>query len=138
MGTCNALIAMLEEPEAVAEFFDAHTKFRLKVIDKVAEYYKPDIIINGDDVCSGSGLFFSKNMYDELIAPYEKLYASHAINKGLIVEHHICGNCMDIIEDIVNTGASIWQTAQPMNNLNAIEKKFGDRILTHGLSLIHI
>ena len=30
MGTCEALIAMLEEPEAVYEFLEAHTKFKMK------------------------------------------------------------------------------------------------------------
>ena len=132
MGTCDAMIAMLEEPEAVAEFFEAHTKFRMKMVEQVAQYYKPDIFVSGDDVCSGSGLFFSKDMYDELIKPYEKMFAECIINNGMICEHHICGDVSMIIDDIVNTGATIWQTAQPMNDLVAYEKKYGDRILAHG------
>ena len=132
MGTCDALIAMIEEPEAVAEFFEAHTKFKMKTIEKIAKYYKPDIYVNGDDVCSGDGLFFSKAMYNELIKPFEMMLGKTAVDCGMIVEHHCCGNCEAIIEDIIETGATIWQTAQPMNDLKAIEEKYGDRLLIHG------
>jgi len=48
------------------------------------------------------------------------------------VEHHICGNCEAVIEDIIDSGATIWQTAQTMNDLVTLEKKYGDRILIHG------
>ncbi len=132
MGTCDALIAMLDEPEAVADFFEAHTKFKMKTIEKIAQYYKPDIYVNGDDVCSGDGLFFSKAMYDELIKPFEKMLGKTAVDCGMIVEHHCCGNCEAIIEDIIDTGATIWQTAQPMNDLKMIEEKYGDKLLIHG------
>ncbi|MBS5522624.1 MAG: hypothetical protein KHX56_10170 [Clostridiales bacterium] len=132
MGTCEALIAMLEEPEAVYEFFEAHTKFKMKTIEKIAYYYKPDIYVNGDDVCSGDGLFFSKAMYDDLIKPFEMMLGKTAVNCGLILEHHVCGNAEAIIPDIVETGATVWQTAQIMNDLNKIKADYGDRLLIHG------
>ncbi len=132
MGTCEALIAMLEEPEAVYDFFEAYTKFKCKTIEKFAKYYKPDIYVNGDDVCSGDGLFFSKTMYNDLIKPFEMMLGKTAVNCGLIVEHHVCGKCEDIIPDIIETGATIWQTAQTMNNLNKIKAEYGDKLLIHG------
>lgn len=49
------------------------------------------------------------------------------IDHGMILEHHVCGDCTEIIGDIVETGATFWQTAQPMNDLVAIEKEYGDR-----------
>jgi len=132
MGTTEALIAMLEEPEAVAEFFEAHTRFKCETIKKIAKYYKPDIYVNGDDVCSATNTFFSKAMYDELIHPYEVMLGRTAVNCGLIVEHHLCGKAENLIPDIIETGATIWQTAQVMNDLNKIEKEYGDKLLLHG------
>lgn len=132
MGVCEAFIAMLEETEEVYELFDALTEFKIKSIEKVAQYYKPDIFINGDDVCSSDGLFFSPALHDELIKPFEKRIAQAAINHGMIVEHHVCGKCDDIIDHIVDTGARIWQTAQPMNDLNGIKAKYGNKLLIHG------
>lgn len=132
MGVCEAMIAMIEEPEAVCEFFQAHTDFKCKTIEKIAQYYKPDIYVNCDDVCSSDGLFISKTMYNELIKPFEIQLGQKAKSLGLIVEHHVCGKCEDIIEDIIETGASIWQTAQSMNDLVKIKEKYGDRLLIHG------
>lgn len=132
MGTCEALIAMLEEPDAVYEFFKAHTEFKLKTIEKYAQYYKPDIYVNGDDVATSEGLFFSRTMYDELIKPFEIKLGQKAVSLGIIVEHHVCGMAEGIIPDIIETGATIWQTAQSMNDLVEIKKTYGDKLLIHG------
>ena len=132
MGVCEAMIAIMDEPEAVAAFFQAHTDFKCRTIEKIARHYQPDIYVNGDDVCSSSGLFISKAMYRDLIKPYEMQLGAKAKSLGMIVEHHVCGKCEDILEDILETGASIWQTAQSMNDLVAIKQKFGERLLIHG------
>ncbi|HHV11147.1 MAG TPA: hypothetical protein GXX75_12795 [Clostridiales bacterium] len=132
MGICEAMIAMVEEPEEVAAFFQAHTDFKCKTIEKIAEYYQPDIYVNGDDVCSSDGLFISRTMYDDLIKPYEIQLGQKAKSLGLIVEHHVCGKCENIIPDIIETGATIWQTAQSINDLVKIKEQYGDRLLIHG------
>ena len=59
MGICEAMLAMIEEPEAVYAFFEAHTEFKCRTIEKIAKYYKPDIYVNGDDVASSTALFIS-------------------------------------------------------------------------------
>jgi uroporphyrinogen-III decarboxylase len=132
MGTCEAMIAMYEEPDEVNALFTAYTDFRLKIIDKYAEYYKPDIYVNGDDVATSTGLFFAPEVYRKLIWPHEKRLAQAAIAKGMIVEHHVCGKVDEIIPDIIATGASVWQTAQHMNDLGGISEKYGDQLCIHG------
>lgn len=132
MGIENAMIAMYEEPEAVKDFFEAHTDFRIKLIKKVAQYYKPDIIINGDDVASHEGLFMSPAMYRSLCKPFEIKYAKAVIENGMICEHHVCGKVDEIIPDIVESGAQIWQTAQCMNDILGIKEKYGDKLCIHG------
>ncbi len=132
MGVIETMIAMLEETEAVESFFDAYTEFKIKTIKKIAKYYKPDIYVNGDDVCSSTGLFFSPELHKRLIAPFEKRLAQAAIEEGIIVEHHVCGDCKDIIESVVDSGARIWQTAQPMNDLIGIKEKYKGKLILHG------
>lgn len=132
MGTCEAMIAMYEEPDAVNEFFTAYTDFKIKIIDKYAEYYKPDIYVNGDDVATSTGLFFSPEVYRKLVWPHERRIAQAALAKGMIVEHHVCGKVDDIIPDIIATGASIFQTAQKMNDLVGIQQKYHDQLCIHG------
>lgn len=132
MGIENALISMYTEPDAVAEFFDAHTEFKVKTVEKMAQYYKPDIYVNGDDVATSDGLLFEPDIYRKLIQPFEKRLAQTAISHGIMVEHHVCGKVDDIIPDIIDTGATIWQTAQIMNDLLDIKEKYGDKLCIHG------
>lgn len=132
MGVCEALMALLDDPDSVYDFFDAYTNFKIKTIEKYAQYYKPDIYVNADDVCSSTGLFFSPDLYKELIKPFEKRQAQAAIKRGIIVEHHICGLCESIIPDIIETGATIWQTAQSMNDLEKIKKEYKNQLVIHG------
>ena len=132
MGVCEALVAMLEEPEAVCEFFEAYTDFRIKVVEKVAKYYRPDVFVDGDDVCSSDGLFFSPAIYRELIKPFEMKLGKAITDNGMILEHHICGKCDAILPDLIERGTTIWQMAQVMNDLPADKAQYGDKLLFHG------
>lgn len=132
MGVCEAMVAMMDEPEAVYDFFDAYTDFKILSIKKAAQYYKPDIFVDGDDVCSSDGLFFSPELYKQLIKPFEMRVGKAIIECGMILEHHLCGKCEQLIPDIIERGATIWQTAQSMNDLVGIKKQYGDKLLIHG------
>ena len=132
MGTCEALMAMITDTDAVYDFFDAYTDFKIRTIEKYAKYYKPDIYVNADDVASSTGLFFSPALYKELIKPFEIRLGRAAIDNGMIVEHHVCGLVEQIIPDIIETGAAIWQTAQSTNDLVKIKQEYGDKLLIHG------
>lgn len=132
MGTCEAMMAMYDEPDEVNALFTAYTDFKIKVIDKYAEFYQPDIYVNGDDVATSTGLFFNPEIYRSLIWPHEKRLAQAALAEGMIVEHHVCGKVDEIIPDIIATGANIWQTAQHINDLVGIQEKYGDKICIHG------
>lgn len=133
MGTCNAMIAMIEEPEAVLDFFDYHTNLKIKMLDKIVEYYRPEIIINGDDVCSSGGLFFNRDMYDEFIHPFEMRYAKAIKSYGLTLQHHVCGKCEDIIPDIIETGADVIETMQPgMNDIKKMKELYGKQVIFDG------
>ena len=132
MGICETMIAMVEEPEAVYSFFNAYTDFKIHSIKKIAQYYKPDIYVDGDDVCYTTGLFFSKELYKQLIKPFEMRVGKAVLDCGMILEHHLCGKCEDLIPDIIDRGATIWQPAQSMNDLVGIQRQYGDRLLIHG------
>jgi Uroporphyrinogen-III decarboxylase len=132
LGVEDAMVAMYLEPEAVMELLNAYTEFKIRQIEKYAKYYKPDIYVNGDDVASSDGLFFSPDLYREMFKPFETRLAQAAIAHGMIVEHHVCGKVDEIIPDIIETGASIWQTAQKMNDLSEIKRKYGDKLCIHG------
>ncbi len=133
MGTCEALIAMIEEPEAVLDFFDYHTNLKIKMLEKIVDYYKPDIIINGDDVCSSDGLFFSKEMHNKFIKPFEQRLAKAIKEYDLVLQHHVCGKCEDIIPDIISYGTDVIEPMQPyMNDIVKMKQLYGDKVLFSG------
>ncbi len=133
MGTCEALIAMLEEPEAVLDFFDYHTDLKIKMLDKIMDHYRPDIIINGDDVCSSDGLFFSKELHRKFIVPFEKRFADAVKKYDVVLQHHVCGKCEDIIPDIIGYGTDVIETMQPgMNDIVKMKQLYGDKVIFNG------
>lgn len=133
MGTCEALIAMLEEPDAVLDFFDYHTDLKIKMLEKIVDHYRPDIIINGDDVCSSDGLFFSKELHAKFIKPFEKRFADAVKGYGLVLQHHVCGRCEDIIPDIIEYGTDVIETMQPgMNDIVKMKQLYGDKVIFNG------
>ncbi len=132
MGTPQAMVAMYDQPEACKAFFSAYADFKIAIIEKYAQYYKPDIYVNGDDVCMSTGTFMHPDVYRELLWPDDRRVAQAAIAHGMIVEHHLCGKAEAILPDIIATGASVWQMAQSMNDLATLMPKHRNEICFHG------
>lgn len=133
MGTCEALIALLEEPEAVLDFFDYHTNLKIRMLDKIVEHYRPDIVINADDICSSTGLMFSRELYNTFIKPFEARFAAAIKGHGLLLQHHVCGKCEDIIPDIISYGTDIIETMQPgMNDIVKMKQMYGSQVIFDG------
>lgn len=133
MGTCEAFMALIEEPEAVMDFFDAHTEWKMKMIKKTKEYYDLDIYMIGDDVCSSDGLLFSKDMYDEFILPQQQKIAKFVLENDMILAHHVCGNCQQILPDIIGYGTQMIETMQPyQNDIVKCKQLYGDKVLFNG------
>jgi uroporphyrinogen-III decarboxylase len=133
MGFEGGLMAMAEEPEEVMAFFEALTAFQDKALENVLKYYHPiDVVILGDDVATARDLFISPGTYREMILPFHKRRVDIAKKYNMPVEMHCCGKCESIIDDWVNMGVSIWQPAQPVNDLASIQKKYGKRLILNG------
>ena len=115
MGFENALISLMEDPDEVADFFDAMVDFKIKLIDKIAEYYRPDMITFHDDWGTQKGPFFSPALWRELIKPRMKKIIDHTHNKGIIFLMHSCGKYDQLIPDIVDLGVDTLQCMDIMD-----------------------
>lgn len=131
MGMEEALIAMMEEPEAVNDLFTALTDFKIAYAKKVAKYYKPDTFTYFDDVATARGLFMSPETFRTLIKPHHKRLYTALKELGIMPVYHLCGKGEELIEDIIDAGAVGWSSIQPMNDIVGLLKKYG-----HKLSLI--
>jgi hypothetical protein len=132
MGVAEALCAMVEEPEAVHDFFKELTDFADKKIRNSFPYFKPEVIVIADDVATSLDLFMSPKNYDEMIAPFHRQLAKTIIELGAIPEMHCCGKCEKLVPKWIEMGYKIWQPAQPVNDLVGIKEKYGDKIIING------
>jgi len=132
MGFTEGLCAMHEEPEEVTALLTYITDFLVSVGERSIDYYKPDIVAISDDTATWKNPFISKEMYRELIKPHHARIAKFAIDRGLPVDMHCCGRCEDFIDDWLDFGVVCWNSAQTSNNLEAIKKKYGSRLVICG------
>lgn len=132
MGFEEALMALAEEPEACNDLMTAITDYKIEFAKKVKQYYKPDLFTNYDDIATERGLFMSPATYRELIKPHHKRLNDAVRELGMIPVQHTCGYCEPLIEDIIETGAAVWTSVQPTNDIAGMQKKYGDKIVLMG------
>lgn len=133
VGFENALIAMHEEPEAFKELMQAITDFRISLLPLIKEHYNPDIIINLDDFGYQRSAFMSRELFRELILPYEKQFGDAIKANGMIYCHHSCGKIDGLMDEIVEMGPQmILGLFAPYNDQETVVKKYGDRLVFIG------
>lgn len=132
MGFENALCALLEEPEACDALFTAVTDYKIQCVERIAKYFKPDIITSYDDIAAEKGLFMSPATYRSLIKPHHKRLNDAIRAHGIEPFIHTCGKCEEIIPDYAEIGTTAWTSAQPMNDIVSILKNYGNKISVIG------
>jgi hypothetical protein len=132
MGFEEAMVALLEEPEACNELFTAVTDHKIRLAEKAAKYYKADVFMNFDDIATERNLFMSPETYRTMIKPHWKRLHSAVRNLGMIPVQHICGYAETCLEDYLDTGADCWNSCQPTNDIAGILDKYGDRFCIEG------
>lgn len=132
MGFENALCALYEEPEECYALMDAITDYKIEVVKKAAQFFKPDFFTHFDDVATERGLFMSPELYRTLIKPLHKKLNDAIRGHGIYPLVHTCGKCEEIIGDFIEEGSVGWASAQPVNDIVGIQKKYGDKIAVIG------
>jgi hypothetical protein len=132
MGFEEAMIALLEEPEACNELLTAITNHKIRLAEKAAQYYKADVFINFDDIATERNLFISPDTFRAMIKPHWKRLNDAVKNLGMIPLQHICGYAETCIEDYIETGAEGWNAVQPTNDITGILGQYGDRFCIEG------
>lgn len=132
LGISEACISMLEDPENVLDFFEAFTEWKIKYYNKIIDAYNPDIIVMGSDLATADSLFFSPELYRSMIKPFHKRIVEAVTSRDVIFDFHSCGKIESLIGDYVEIGAKMWQSAQPINDLNGILDRYQGKITVGG------
>ena len=132
LGFEEALCAFHEEPEATKALCMAIADYKVALLERVAKWIKPDAYVHYDDFATEKNLFISPEVYREFIKPAHIRMNEAAIGLGITPEIHICGCCEDVIEDVIEEGSVVWQSAQPTNDICGIIEKYGDKLSVLG------
>lgn len=123
MGFEDAMIALLEEPEACYDLAGAIADHKIRQIEYVAKYYKPDYFTYLDDYAHKSGLFMSKQTFRTIFKPHLKRIVDAVHASGMIFRQHCCGKMEDLFEDFLELGITAFDPVQPYNDIPAMKEK---------------
>jgi len=88
-----------------------------------------------DDFADQDGLMISPDMWRKYYKLWDKKLIEEAKRYNLLVCFHICGNCTDIIPDLIEMGVDILDPVQVSAKdmeLQSLKKRFGKDICFHG------
>ena len=130
MGFENALIAMVTDPEECEAFFTAFMDWKCKLLEKVKEYFNPDVIMFHDDIGTQNNMFFSPELWRKMLKPHLKRATDKVHELGMFMEYHSCGKLEQVVPDLVEIGVDAWQ-GQEINDIAALKKLTGDKLGYH-------
>lgn len=128
MGFEDALCAMYEEPEEYHALVDAITDYKVKVIEIIGTYFKPDVLSFHDDFGANDRMMMSVDLWREFFKePLRRVIeAAHA--QGIIYEHHSCGYIEPIFDELVELGIDAIDPLQITNPVRELKDKYQDRV----------
>ncbi|MDR1797790.1 MAG: hypothetical protein LBR44_10265 [Clostridiales Family XIII bacterium] len=139
LGFENALVAVLEEPEAVYEYVGAVADKKIEAVKIVAQYFKPDVFTYLDDYAHVGGLFFSKDVFRKIFKPHIKRIVDAVKETGMIYKQHSCGKMEDLFDEFYDIGVRCFDPVQPVNDIAAMKAKHpGEVCFMGGLDIQHV
>ena len=132
MGFEDTLCNLLTEPESMHELLDYITEYKLHYAHLLVENLHPDVVLFHDDWGSKTSLFMSPEVWREFFKPrYKKIY-DYFKSQGVIILHHSDSYCQPIVQDMVDVGIDVWQGVLPQNDIPAIQKEVGGKLILMG------
>lgn len=127
-GYVDAMEALLIEPEAVADFFEAYTDFMIRMFDALNALYPFDVVTLHDDWGTERDTFFSEKVMEELVFEPTKRLVDHIHAAGVFLEMHSCGNVTRFFPYMTDLRCDIAQVQRRAVDMPKMKDKFGDRI----------
>ncbi len=133
-GLDQFLMDMLLEPDYAAALLDKVMPFPLEAACRYIQL-GADMVWFGDDVSTQSGMMISLDLWRRFLKPrYAALFAAcRDIRPNITIAYHSCGNCMDILDDMVEIGLSVLNPLQPLAiDPLTVKKRYGQRLALFG------
>jgi len=111
-GMENLLCYMITDKEAVRSLFTKLVLYNIKKI-RIAMECGFDGVMFGDDWGYQRGLIMGPALWRSFIKPFVSEMYACVRSMGRVVLHHSCGDCREIMGDLVDMGLDVYQTFQP-------------------------
>lgn len=134
-GTETVLIAMLEEPDWVADMVMTRARLCVRVAEEMlARGFDFDAVWLWDDLGFKGRGFFAPELYRALILPAHRLLCDFFHARGLPAILHSCGYVMDLVPLLLETGFDCLQPLEvkASNDILALKRDYGDRLALMG------
>ncbi len=135
VGTETVLVALLEEPEWMADMFGHYLDMCLAHYSLLWDAgHRFDSIFWWDDMGYKNSTFFSADTYRDLLKPFHRKAATWAHDRGIPAHLHSCGYIRPLVPDLVDAGIDALNPIEHKAGMDALELKaeFGDRLVLHG------
>lgn len=132
LGMENVLLRMMINPDSLKGLYEKICQYHLHMLD-IALEYEVDAIQFGDDWGQQHGTIMGADHWREFIKPYVKRLYDKVHEHGKFVIQHSCGDCQEILDDLVEIGLNCYQTFQPeIYPIEKIKAKYGDKLTFWG------
>lgn len=135
VGTELLLTMMYDDPDLVKDIFDTQLDCSLQLLDMIwKEGYTFDAISWPDDMGYRNGLFFSVDLYRQLLKPAQKRAIEWAHAKGIYSHLHSCGNINRLLPELVDIGLDALNPLEVKAGMDPIniKKQYGSKLVLHG------
>ncbi len=125
MGMENVLMSMVTSPSALHRLYGEICDYYLPMLD-IALEYDIDGVYFGDDWGQQRGLIMGPKLWRTFIKPHMARLYERVKRRGKFVLQHSCGDCREILPDLIDIGLDCYQTFQPeIYDIAAIKLEFG-------------
>ena len=135
---CNSemiLYAMADNPGWVREMCDHGADVAVQLFDMIrAEGYEFDELFWCDDMAYRNGLLFSKQMWREIVMPYQKRLIDWAHANDAKAHLHCCGRVTELLPDLIELGLEGLDPMEVKAGMDPVKMKaeYGKDLLLYG------
>jgi uroporphyrinogen decarboxylase len=133
-GMENTLCDMIADVDYAEALFDKVMQFPLRAGLNLIDC-GVDMVWLGDDVATQRGMMFSLELWRRLLKPrYAEIFAAYRKERpDIAIAYHSCGNCEEILDDMIEIGLDVLNPIQPLSmDPVSIKRRYGKRLTLFG------
>ncbi|MEM3715701.1 MAG: uroporphyrinogen decarboxylase family protein [Candidatus Bathyarchaeia archaeon] len=119
-GFTNLMRDFIQRPPQLYELIDGLTRYILDLVDRLLKCGRIDIVYIGDDLGTQTRMPISPSTFREFIYPsYRKIFG-RIRERGVHVYFHSDGHVMEVLDQLIEAGASVLNIQDRVNGLENI------------------